>query len=60
VNSIRFDIKTGAGYTFPLGNGMYMGADFMVLIPVTDTYNFTGVSNNILTFQLGTALKFKI
>lgn len=60
VNTMRFDIKTGAGYTFPLGNGMYMGTDFMVMIPVTDTYNFTGVSNNVLTFQLGAALKFKI
>lgn len=60
VNTIRFDIKTGAGYTFPLGNNMYMGTDFMVLIPITDTYNFTGTSNNVLTFQLGAALKFKI
>jgi hypothetical protein len=60
VNTMRFDIKTGAGYTFHLGNNMYMGTDFMVMIPVTDTYNFTGVSNNVLSFQLGAALKFRI
>ncbi|MCB0725101.1 MAG: outer membrane beta-barrel protein [Ignavibacteriae bacterium] len=60
VNTMRLDIKTGAGYTFSLGNNMYMGTDFMVMIPVTDTYNFTGVSNSVLTFQLGAALKFKI
>src|SRR5690606_13332117 len=60
VNAIRFDIKTAAGYTFPLSDNMYMGTDFMIMIPVTDTYNFTGVSNNILTFQLGAALKFRI
>lgn len=60
VNTMRFDIKTGAGYTFPIGSNMYLGTDFMVMIPVTDTYNFTGVSNSITTFQIGTALKFKI
>lgn len=61
VNSIRFDIKTGAGYTFHLGNNMYMGTDFMMMIPITDTYKATaGTSNNVLTFQLGAALKFKL
>lgn len=61
VNTIRFDIKTGAGYTFHLGNNMYMGTDFMIMIPLTDTYKTTaGQSNSVMTFQLGAALKFRI
>ncbi len=60
TKSIRFDIATGAGYNFKLSENMTLGSDFMVYIPLTDTYNFPGVSNSLLTLKLGAALKFKI
>ena len=60
TKTIRFDIATGAGYTFKLSNDMGLGTDFMVHIPITDTYNFPGLSNSILTLKLGVSLKFKI
>ena len=39
---------------------MELGTDFMTYIPLTDTYNFPGLSNSIFTLKLGVALKFKI
>jgi hypothetical protein len=61
TKSIRFDIVAGTGYTFTLSpNSMYMGTDFMVYIPLTDTYNFPGLANSVLTLKLGVSLKFKL
>jgi hypothetical protein len=60
TKSIRFDIAVGTGYTFKLSSDMGLGTDFMAYIPVTDTYNFPGLSNSIFTLKLGVALKFKI
>jgi hypothetical protein len=60
TKSLRFDIAVGAGYTFNLSPGMALGTDFMAYIPITDTYNFPGVSNSIFTLKLGAALKFKM
>ncbi|MGA9116631.1 MAG: outer membrane beta-barrel protein [Bacteroidota bacterium] len=60
TKSLRFDIAVGAGYTFRLSDDMYMGSDFMAYIPLSDTYNFPGVSNSIFTLKLGASLKFKI
>lgn len=61
TKTIRFDIATGAGYTFTLSpNNMYMGVDFLVYIPITDTYNDPGVSNSVFTMKLGVSLKFQL
>ncbi|MEO8230886.1 MAG: outer membrane beta-barrel protein [Ignavibacteriota bacterium] len=60
TKSIRFDIAVGTGYTFKLSSDMGLGTDFMAYIPLTDTYNFPGVSNSIFTLKLGVALKFNI
>lgn len=60
TKSVRFDIAVNTGYTFKLSPTMFMGTDFSVYIPVTDTYNTPGVSNSILSLKLGVALKFKI
>jgi hypothetical protein len=60
TKSVRFDIAVGTGYTFKLSSDMGLGTDFMVYIPLTDTYNFPGQSNSIFTMKLGVALKFKI
>jgi hypothetical protein len=61
TKAIRFDIAAGTGYTFTLSqNSMYMGTDFMVYIPITDTYNLPGQSNSVFTMKLGVTLKFKI
>jgi hypothetical protein len=60
TKSIRFDISVGTGYTFKLSSDMGLGSDFMVYIPLTDTYNFPGLSNSIFTMKLGVSLKFKI
>ena len=61
TKSVRFDIAAGTGYTFILSPGsMYMGVDFMVHIPITDTYNFPGVSNSVFSLKLGCALKFRL
>lgn len=58
TKSIRFDIAVGTGYTFKLSSSMGLGTDFMVYIPLSDTYNFPGQSNSIFTMKLGVALKF--
>jgi hypothetical protein len=60
TKSVRFDIAVGTGFTFKLSSDMGLGTDFMVYIPLTDTYNFPGLSNSIFTMKLGVALKFKI
>jgi hypothetical protein len=60
TKSIRFDIAVGTGYTFKLSSDMGLGTDFMVYIPLSDTYNFPGQSNSIFTMKLGVALKFVI
>lgn len=60
TKSLVFDIVAGTGYTFKLSSDMGLGTDFMVYIPLTDTYNTPGISNSIFTMKLGVALKFKI
>ena len=60
TNSIVFDIATGVGYTFKLSQDMFMGTDFMVYIPLSNTYDAPGNSNSILTLKLGVSLKFNI
>ena len=60
TKSARFDIATGAGYNFRLSQDMTLGSDFMVYIPLTDTYNFPGLSNSIFTLKLGASLKFTL
>lgn len=60
TKSVRFDIAVGTGYTFKLAPDLGLGTDFMVYIPITDTYNFPGQSNSVLTLKLGVAIKFKI
>ncbi len=61
TKSMRFDFAVGTGYTFTLTPGsMYLGTDFMAYIPITDTYNFPGISNSVFSLKLGVSLKFKI
>ncbi len=60
TKSIRFDIAVGAGYNFKLSPGMYLGGDFIAYIPITDTFNFPGQSNSILSLKLGASLKFSL
>jgi hypothetical protein len=60
TNSIVFDIATGVGYSFKLSQDMFMGTDFMVYIPLSNTYDLPGNSNSILTLKLGVSLKFNI
>ncbi len=60
TKTARFDIAAGAGYTFPVSKDMFLGTDFMVHIPLSDTYNFPGLPNSVLTLKLGVALKFKL
>lgn len=60
TKTIRFDIVAGTGYTIKLSPDMGLGMDFMVYIPLSDTYNFPGRSNGIFTLKFGVALKFKL
>ncbi|OGU30754.1 MAG: hypothetical protein A2057_15920 [Ignavibacteria bacterium GWA2_35_9] len=60
TKSIRFDIAVGTGYNFKLSPDMSLGSDFMAYIPITDTYNFPGLSNSIFSLKLGACLKFKL
>jgi len=60
TKSIVFNIATGTGYNFMLSPGLYLASDFMVYIPITDTYNFPGVSNSIFSLKLGATLKFQL
>lgn len=58
TKTVRFDIAVGTGYTFKLSPDMGLATDFMAHIPLSDTYNFPGISNSIFTLKLGVALKF--
>jgi len=60
TKTVKFDIVAGTGYTIKLSPDMGLGTDFMVCIPVSDTYNLPGRSNSIFTMKLGVALKFKL
>lgn len=60
TKTVRFDIVAGTGYTFKLSSDMGLGTDFMAYIPLSDTYNFPGLSNSIFTLKFGVSLKFKI
>ena len=60
TNSLKFDLAAGTGYNFKLSPTMDLGADFMVFIPLTDTYDFAAVSNSVLSLKLGASLKFRI
>lgn len=60
TKSVRFDLIFGTGYNFNLSPGMALGTDFSVYIPITDTYNFPGLSNSLLSLKLGASLKFRM
>jgi hypothetical protein len=61
TETLVFNIAVGAGYNFTLSpESMYLGTDFMVYIPLSNTYNTPGTSNSVLTLKLGAALKFNI
>lgn len=60
TNSMKFDLTAGTGYNFKLSPSMDLGADIMVYVPLTDTYDFPGISNSTLSLKLGASLKFKI
>jgi hypothetical protein len=60
TKSLKFDIAVGSGYNIKLSSDMELGTDFMAYIPITDTYNFPGVSNSIFSLKLGASLRFKI
>jgi hypothetical protein len=60
TKSVRFDLVVGTGYSFALSPDMLLGTDFIVYIPITDTYNFPGLSNSVLSLKLGASLKFRI
>ena len=60
TNSIKFDLAAGTGYNFKLSPSMDLGADFIVYVPLSDTYDFPGLSNSLLSLKLGASLKFKI
>jgi len=60
TNSIKFDLAAGTGYNFMLSPTMDLGADMMVYVPLTDTFDFPGLSNSTLSLKLGASLKFRI
>ena len=60
TNTMRFDIAFGTGYNFQLSPTMALAPDFMVYIPLTDTYDVPGISNSVLTLKLGASLKFSL
>ena len=60
TKSITFDLAFGMGYSFKLSPDMSLGSDFIVYIPLTDTYNSPGTSNSVLSLKLGASLKFKL
>lgn len=60
TKTLRFDFAAGTGYSFRLSPNMSLGTDFLVYIPITDTYNFPGLSNSVLSLKLGTSLKFRL
>lgn len=60
TNAIKFDLAAGTGYNFALTPNLFLGADFMVYIPITNTFDFPSTSNSTLSLKLGTSLKFRI
>lgn len=60
TNSLKFDLATGIGYNFILSSDMVLGTDFIAYIPLTDTYDFPGLSNSVLSLKLGASLKFSL
>ncbi len=60
TNTVKFDLAFGTGYNFQLTPTMALAPDFMIYIPLTDTYDFPGFSNSILTLKLGASLKFRL
>ena len=60
TNSMKFDLAFGTGYNFYLSPTMALAPDFMMYIPLTDTYDIPGSSNSSLTLKLGASLKFRI
>jgi len=60
TNSLKFDLAAGTGYNFMLSPTMDLGADMMVYIPLTDTFDFPGLGNSTLSLKLGASLKFRI
>lgn len=60
TNSIKFDLATGTGYNFKLSQSMVLGSDFMVYIPLSNTFDSPGRSNSTLSLKLGASLKFRI
>lgn len=60
TNAVKFDIATGTGYNFALTPNLFLGADFMAYIPITDTFDTPGAGNSTLSLKLGTSIKFRI
>lgn len=60
TKTFKFDIAVGTGYNFKLSSDMTLGSDFMAYIPLTDTYDKPGISNNIFSLKLGASLKFTL
>ncbi len=60
TNSVKFDIAMGTGYNFQLTPTMALAPDFMIYIPLTDTFDKPGFSNGTLTLKLGASLKFRL
>ncbi len=60
TNSIRFDIAAGTGYNFKLSRDLFLGTDFMVYIPITNTFDTPAISNSILSLKFGVSVKFKL
>lgn len=58
TESLKFDLAFGTGYNFKLAPKLFLGSDFMVYIPLTNTYNTPGISNSVLTLKLGVSVKF--
>lgn len=60
TKSVKFDIAVGTGYNFKVSPTVTLGSDFMVYVPLTNSYNFPGVSNSTLTLKLGMSVKFSL
>ncbi len=58
TKSVKFDIAVGTGYNFRVSPNVALGTDFIVYVPLTNTYNFPGVSNSTLSLKLGISVKF--
>lgn len=60
TNSMKFDLAAGTGYNFKVSPTMDLASDFMVYVPLTNTFDIPGSSNSTLSLKLGAALKFRI